>query len=52
VVRLIDGGTAAFIAYRNRIEEVHVPELDQLPDWWEGVRGRALPSSLRAGEGA
>ena len=49
VVRLIDGGTAAFIAYRNRIEEVHVPELHDLPDWWQGLSGRALPTSLQEG---
>ena len=32
--------------------EVQVPPLEQLPDWWEGLSGRALPSSLREMEAA
>lgn len=46
VVRMTDEGSA-FIAYRNRVQEVQVPDLDLLPDWWEGLSGRALPGSLR-----
>ena len=50
VVRLLEGGQAAFVAYRNRVQEVHVPALNEMPDWWEGLSGRALPVSLQ-GEG-
>jgi hypothetical protein len=31
-VRLIEGGATALVLYRNRVQEVHVPELDSLPD--------------------
>ncbi len=47
IVKLFDGDHGAFLAYRNRVSEVQIPPLDQLPDWWEGLSGRALPSSLR-----
>lgn len=50
LVRLLEGGRSAFVAYRNRIQEVNVPALDELPDWWEGLSGRALPVSLRNAE--
>ncbi|MEZ5192720.1 MAG: histidine phosphatase family protein [Nocardioides sp.] len=30
-VRLIEGGTTALLLYRNRVQEVHVPDLDALP---------------------
>ena len=33
-VRLIEGGVTALVFYRNRVQEVHVPDLDALPDWW------------------
>ncbi|MDA2987946.1 MAG: histidine phosphatase family protein [Actinomycetota bacterium] len=49
IVRLVQGNSA-FIAYRNRVQEVQVPDLDQLPDWWEGLSGRALPRTLREEE--
>jgi broad specificity phosphatase PhoE len=49
IVRLTDEGSA-FIAYRNRVQEVQMPELDLLPDWWAGLSGRALPASLRGDE--
>ena len=48
IVRLVEGNSA-FIAYRNRVQEVQVPDLDLLPDWWAGLSGRALPTSLRQG---
>ena len=44
---LLDGDAGAFLAYRNRVSEVQVPPLADLPDWWEGLSGRALPASLR-----
>ena len=52
LVRLLEGGNAAFVAYRNRVQEVHVPALGELPDWWQGLSGRALPTSLRDEENA
>ncbi len=32
-VRLIDGGVTALVLYRNRVQEVHVPAAEELPDW-------------------
>jgi broad specificity phosphatase PhoE len=49
IVRLVETNSA-FIAYRNRVQEVQVPDLDELPDWWEGLSGRALPKALREEE--
>ena len=46
IVRMTDEGSA-FIAYRNRVQEVQVPDLGILPDWWEGLSGRALPTTLQ-----
>ena len=48
IVRLQEGDRGAFLAYRNRVSEVQVPELHELPDWWEGLSGSALPSSLQS----
>lgn len=36
-VRLMDGGVTALVLYRNRVQEVHVPDLDALPDWWRAT---------------
>ncbi len=36
-VRLIDGGVTALVLYRNRVQEVHVPDLEALPNWWTGT---------------
>ena len=47
IVRMMSN-KSAFIAYRNRVQEVMVPNLEELPDWWAGLSGRALPPSLRA----
>ncbi len=49
IVRMMSNNSA-FIAYRNRVQEVMVPNLDELPDWWAGLSGRALPLSLRTEE--
>ena len=46
IVRLLKE-KSALIAYRNRVQEVQVPQLDLLPDWWERLEGAALPSSSR-----
>ena len=46
-VRLIEGGTSALVLYRNRVQEVTVPDLDRLPDWWAGLPSNAVPPSVR-----
>ena len=48
-VRLLEGGESALVLYRNRVQEVSVPDFDGLPDWWAGLQGRALPPSRREG---
>ncbi len=48
-VRLLEGGETALVLYRNRVQEVSVPDFDALPDWWAGLEGRALPM-VRRGE--
>ena len=37
LVKLKEGGQEALVAYRNRVQEVQVPPLADLPDWWEGI---------------
>jgi broad specificity phosphatase PhoE len=32
-VKLYEGGTEALVTYRNRVQEIHVPDLEALPDW-------------------
>lgn len=32
-VKLHEGGTEALVTYRNRVQEIHVPDLDSLPTW-------------------
>lgn len=45
-VKLMEGGTEALVTYRNRVQEVHVPEVASLPTWapydldWEPPGGR------------
>ncbi len=46
-MRLIEGGSTALVLYRNRVQEVHVPDLDALPDWWAGLPDTAVPPSVR-----
>lgn len=46
-VRILHGGQSAVVLYRNRAQEVPVPDFDSLPDWWAGLEGRALPQSRR-----
>lgn len=38
IVRMMNEGKEAFIAYRNRVQEVVVPNIDNLPDWWADIR--------------
>jgi broad specificity phosphatase PhoE len=32
-VKLMEGGREALVSYRNRVQEVHVPEVESLPAW-------------------
>lgn len=32
-VKLMEGGREALVSYRNRVQEVHVPEIERLPTW-------------------
>lgn len=32
-VKLMEGGKEAFVSYRNRVQEVHVPDIGALPTW-------------------
>jgi broad specificity phosphatase PhoE len=32
-VKLMDGGREAMVGYRNRVQQVHVPEIESLPTW-------------------
>lgn len=32
-VKLYEGGGEALVSYRNRVQEVHVPEIESLPTW-------------------
>jgi broad specificity phosphatase PhoE len=32
-IKLEEDGKAALVSYRNRVQEIHVPDLDALPDW-------------------
>ncbi|HDH03301.1 MAG TPA: histidine phosphatase family protein [Actinobacteria bacterium] len=32
-VKLVEGGREALVSYRNRVQEIHVPEIDRLPTW-------------------
>ncbi|MEE8600658.1 histidine phosphatase family protein [Euzebya tangerina] len=35
-VKVFEGGTEALVSYRNRVQEIHVPQIDQLPTWQQG----------------
>ncbi len=42
-VKLYEGGAEATVAYRNRVQEVHIPAVEDLPSWepyeqWEAGR--------------
>ena len=32
-VKVFEGGTEAMVSYRNRVQEIHVPPIAQLPSW-------------------
>jgi len=32
-VKLMEGGREALVSYRNRVQEIHVPSTEDLPDW-------------------
>ena len=35
-VKVFEGGTEALVSYRNRVQEIHVPNIDALPTWQLG----------------
>ena len=35
-VKVFEGGTEAMVSYRNRVQEIHVPEITALPTWQQG----------------
>jgi broad specificity phosphatase PhoE len=47
-VKVFDGGREAMVSYRNRVQEIHVPELEALPTWKVGEAWK--PGSLPADE--
>ncbi len=32
-VKVFEGGTEAMVGYRNRVQEIHVPDIEALPSW-------------------
>lgn len=46
-VRILRDSNDAVVLYRNRVQEVPVPDLDDFPDWWAGLEGKAVPASRR-----
>ncbi len=32
-VKVFQGGTEALVSYRNRVQEIHVPDIENLPTW-------------------
>ena len=32
-VKLMEGGREALVSYRNRVQQVHVPDIEALPTW-------------------
>jgi broad specificity phosphatase PhoE len=32
-VKLMEGGAEALVSYRNRVQEIHVPAVEDMPDW-------------------
>lgn len=35
-VKVLEGGSEALVSYRNRVQEIHVPNIDALPTWQLG----------------
>lgn len=49
-VKVFEGGTEALVSYRNRVQEIHVPQIDHLPTWQ--LDERWTPPAAGAGVGA
>ena len=45
-VKLIEGGREALITFRNRVQEVLVPDFDQLPDWQPDTEALLSPAHV------
>ena len=50
IVRITHPGKDAFVAYRNRVQEVQVPDISKLPDWWADIRESSHNSLRKEGE--
>ena len=50
IVRITNPGKDAFVAYRNRVQEVQVPDISKLPDWWADIRDSSYNSLRKEGE--
>jgi broad specificity phosphatase PhoE len=48
-VKLMEGGQEALVSYRNRVQEVHVPPLDELPAWEDVIRKEVTATSSVTG---
>jgi broad specificity phosphatase PhoE len=49
-VKLMEGAQEALVSYRNRVQEVHVPEIEALPTWQMGElwEPRPVPAGREA----
>jgi len=50
-IKLKVDGREALVSYRNRVQEIHVPEIDSLPTWELGEKWKPEPPSTVAEEG-
>jgi len=50
-IKLKVGGREALVSYRNRVQEIHVPEIDSLPTWelGENWRPESAPTIAEGG---
>lgn len=50
LVRLFDSGRQASVAYRNRVQEVLVPQVELLPDWYAGAQALTDQAAAQSAE--
>jgi hypothetical protein len=48
LIRLFDSGRQASVAYRNRVQEVLVPDVRLLPDWYAEAAALSLQASTES----
>lgn len=46
LVRLFDSGRQASVGYRNRVQEVLVPQVELLPDWYADAAARSSRAAI------